>query len=256
MPGDIHPFKLNSDGESANPGPDPVTVSFDMLLELLETEDEMKVVLEALCRQIVQAFPMATAAGITVLRETGSATVGTSDEVTRLEELQYRFGEGPSIHAARSGGVVRVDRAAVRERWPAYASSAERAGIHSHLSVPLLSGVEQSGALALYGVLPQAFHRMDESVLDPYLEAAAVEVRKARRHGEARGLIVQLGIAIRSRAAIDQAKGIVMALHGLDAATAFDVLVTHSQHENVKLHEVAERVVAAVTKFVPVRNGL
>ncbi|WP_232320255.1 GAF and ANTAR domain-containing protein [Rhodococcus sp. WMMA185] len=231
-------------------------MSFDILLDLLETEDETKVALEALCRQVLSAFPVVTAAGITVLWETGPVTVGTSDEVTRHEELQYRLGEGPSLHAVRSGRVVRADRSAVRERWPACAPSAEQADMYSCLSVPLPPDAEQSGTMVLYGAVPQAFECVEESVLDPYLDAAAVEVRKARRHGEARMLVAQLGVAFRSRAAIDQAKGILMAMRGLDAATAFDVLVAYSQRENVKLHEVAERVVAAAPKFVPVRNGL
>ncbi|MEV0947989.1 GAF and ANTAR domain-containing protein [Rhodococcus sp. NPDC049939] len=260
MPDDSHPPELKTDGGPANR--DPVTVSFGILLDLLETDDEMKVLLEALCRQIVLVFPMVTAAGITVPRESGPATVGSSDQVIELEALQYRFGEGPSPHATHSGAVVRADSTALRERWPAYSLSAERAGVHSHLSVPLPSDGEQSGALTLYGALPRALQQIDESVLEPFLVVAGVEVRKARRQREARRLITQLGIAMRSRAAIDQAKGIVMALRGLDAATAFDVLVEHSQRENVKVHEVAERVVAAAPKlvprqkFVPVRNGL
>lgn len=47
------------------------------------------------------------------------------------------------------------------------------------------------------------------------------------------------------KAVIEQAKGIVMALHGLDAPAAFKVLAGRSQHANVKLHIVAEELVTA-----------
>lgn len=47
------------------------------------------------------------------------------------------------------------------------------------------------------------------------------------------------------KALIEQAKGIVMALRGVDAPAAFQVLGTRSQHANVKLHIVAEELVNA-----------
>ncbi|WP_306630260.1 PAS and ANTAR domain-containing protein [Arthrobacter sp. B1I2] len=47
------------------------------------------------------------------------------------------------------------------------------------------------------------------------------------------------------KAVIEQAKGIVMALQGLDAPAAFQVLAARSQHANVKLHILAEELVTA-----------
>jgi GAF domain-containing protein len=255
MPDEIHLHTLTSDVDTG--GFDAVTASLEAVLALLETEDEANATLHTLCLQVVQAFPGAAMAGVTVLRTSGPVTAAvTSDVAARLQELQHRLGEGPALDAARSGDTVRADRAGAHERWPAYSASSEQAGVHSYLSVPLLPGTEQPGSLNLYGVLPHAFHRMNESVLALFVEAAAVAVRNARRYGEARNLIEQLRIALRSRAVIDQAKGIVMALRGLDAETAFDVLVARSQRENVKLRVVAERVVAAVSGRESVRNGL
>ncbi|MGN6440785.1 MAG: PAS and ANTAR domain-containing protein [Arthrobacter sp.] len=47
------------------------------------------------------------------------------------------------------------------------------------------------------------------------------------------------------KALIEQAKGIVMALQGVDGPAAFQVLATRSQHANTKLHIVAEELVNA-----------
>ena len=47
------------------------------------------------------------------------------------------------------------------------------------------------------------------------------------------------------KALIEQAKGIVMALRGVDGPAAFQVLATRSQHANTKLHIVAEELVNA-----------
>ena len=53
--------------------------------------------------------------------------------------------------------------------------------------------------------------------------------------------------ALRHRAVIEQAKGIVMVVYRVDADTAFHLLRRHSQNTNTKLHELAARLVAQVT---------
>ena len=50
----------------------------------------------------------------------------------------------------------------------------------------------------------------------------------------------------KSRAVIEQAKGMLMFAYGICADRAFDVLTWHSQQTNTKLRTVAERLVAAV----------
>jgi hypothetical protein len=55
-----------------------------------------------------------------------------------------------------------------------------------------------------------------------------------------------------SQAVIDQARGLVMASCGVDAATAFTLLRRHSQHTNTKLRDVARHLVEAA----PVAPGV
>lgn len=50
-----------------------------------------------------------------------------------------------------------------------------------------------------------------------------------------------------SRATIEQAKGALMLVYGISPDDAFNQLVWQSQHANVKLRELAERLVAAVS---------
>ncbi|WP_240719960.1 PAS and ANTAR domain-containing protein [Pseudarthrobacter sp. NamB4] len=47
------------------------------------------------------------------------------------------------------------------------------------------------------------------------------------------------------KAVIEQAKGIVMTLHGVEAESAFKILADQSQHTNTKLHVVAEELAKA-----------
>jgi len=57
----------------------------------------------------------------------------------------------------------------------------------------------------------------------------------------------QLQEAMESRASIEQAKGILMAIHNCDAAAAFTMLRTESQSTQIKLNAVARAFVAAHT---------
>ena len=52
------------------------------------------------------------------------------------------------------------------------------------------------------------------------------------------------------RAAIEQAKGILMLAFGLRPDTAFDVLRAHSQNSNVKVHDLAARLTASLADGV------
>ena len=56
----------------------------------------------------------------------------------------------------------------------------------------------------------------------------------------------ELMLALESHAAIDQAKGILMLTYGVDEDAAFGILKQSSQRHNVRLREVAGKVVQAV----------
>jgi AmiR/NasT family two-component response regulator len=52
--------------------------------------------------------------------------------------------------------------------------------------------------------------------------------------------------AMASRAVIEQAKGVLMARHGIDETVAFELLRRQSQEQNTKLRILAAQVVAEV----------
>lgn len=53
--------------------------------------------------------------------------------------------------------------------------------------------------------------------------------------------------AMKSRALIEQAKGMLMALHGISADRAFEVLVEQSQSRNIRVATIALEVVETLT---------
>ncbi|MFI8565603.1 ANTAR domain-containing protein [Rhodococcus sp. NPDC078407] len=57
------------------------------------------------------------------------------------------------------------------------------------------------------------------------------------------GLPVDVEMALARRAPIEQAKGMLMAIHRVDADAAFSMLVRQSQSTNRKLRDIAQELV-------------
>ena len=74
-----------------------------------------------------------------------------------------------------------------------------------------------------------------------------LDVTTTRNKAVAEIVNKQLALALDSRAVIDQAKGVVMSTFGVDSDTAFRCLVLISQHRNVRVRVVAEKVLSAAS---------
>lgn len=92
------------------------------------------------------------------------------------------------------------------------------------------------GALNLYSSRPNAFGGDDLAIGSILAAHAAIAMSWARERE-------YMQAAIRSRDLIGQAKGLLMARRNITGDEAFELLRDASQRLNVKVHEVAERVV-------------
>jgi AmiR/NasT family two-component response regulator len=72
---------------------------------------------------------------------------------------------------------------------------------------------------------------------------AAIALANAQAYWDARELGFRLGEAMKSRAVIEQAKGMLMMTQRCDEDEAFELLVRASQRENVKVREIAKRII-------------
>ncbi len=88
------------------------------------------------------------------------------------------------------------------------------------------------------------FDAVDEALLRTLIAATTAAMDAARSKWQAE----HLHRAIASRAEIEQAKGMIMAMRGDNADEAFHLLVEHSQHTNTKLASIAHDIVSAVTQ--------
>ena len=60
----------------------------------------------------------------------------------------------------------------------------------------------------------------------------------------ARAVAGQMEQAMASRAVIEQAKGVLMARHGIDESVAFQLMRQQSQEQNLKLRTLAAKLVS------------
>lgn len=226
---------------------DEVTGALETLTAALDTEDDFRVLLHQVCVQVTKAVPGVVEATVTLLDDGDARTAATtSDLVADLDRNQYRHG-GPCVEAASTGQMGRVALAEAQERWPQFTREAHEAGFDSFLSAPLVVNAGHAGAINCYGTRAAGFADLDARLLELYTTATEAALRTYRRYQIAAETVEQLRAALTTRAVIDQAKGILMALHQIGADKAFTLLVEQSQQENIKLRDIAERFVAHVT---------
>lgn len=249
---------------SEYPSMTAVTFALDTVTTALETlrgesaaAEDLKVVLLRLARTGVVALPDADAISVTRLDEHHPATIVVTDSgVEPIDAAQNAAGRGPCLQASSTRRPVRaaVGHHEGDDPWPEFTEAARTAGIRAYLSVPLLVGgqdsVELVGSFNVYSGRPDAFDPFDEKLLELLSTAASAAITNARRWGRSRQTVEQLQAALGSRSEIDQAKGVLMGMHGIDAEQAFGKLVEMSQRTNTKLYDVAREVLRTVTTSV------
>ncbi len=159
---------------------------------------------------------------------------------SRLPELvdavQEEVGQGPCLETAFEQHTVHVPDLATDPRWPRFSARAVALGVHSMLSFQLYVEDDNLGALNLFSRVPGAFDERSVLVGELFAAHAAVACSAAQRESA-------LERALLSRGLVGQAQGILMERGRLTAEQAFAVLQRSSQDRNVKLAEVARRLV-------------
>ena len=192
----------------------------------------------------VQAIPGADGVGVTLFQDDRADTsVASADFVRNVDAVQYLLGEGPCITAANqrrtvSSGQLETDRA-----FPRFGPKSAAMGVHSVLSLPLLTLDGVLGSMNVYAHVENAFDARAVQLGELFAIPAAVSVQNAQELSQAQRLTEQLQAALSSRAVIDQAVGIIMSRTGCSDDQAFDKLRTMSQASNRKLALVAAQIV-------------
>jgi len=195
-------------------------------------------VLAGVTAAAVEMIPGTDTCGVLLIGKGGKfeSLYGTSELIYKADALQEACQEGPCIDAAVDELIVRTDDFTTERRWPKYSRAIAELGVRSGLSLKLYTGVQNAGALNLFGLQPHAFSGESEAI-GSVLAAHAAAAIIASRHGE------QLESALNTRDTIGQAKGVIMERFNVDAMRAFEMLRELSQTTNTRLVDIATRVI-------------
>ena len=210
----------------------------------IDDEDELLSVLQRVVGIAHDVVAGADSTGVTI--DLGGRTftaVHTDHRTLRVDSEQYDAGEGPCLHAARTRSIVLVDAVDAVDTWPRFSSAAAEEGIRSFLAAPLFTPEHTLGSLNLYGRSQSAFDDIDAEILDLLTTAVSRAIGDFARFKSERDVAESIQRALEHRAPIEQAKGMLMAIHGIDADEAFDLLRKQSQATNVRLRTVAANFV-------------
>jgi GAF domain-containing protein len=203
----------------------------------------------------VQAIPGADGAGLTLIEDNRSDTiVATADFVREVDTIQYNLGEGPCISAAADRVTMRSGSLGGEPRWPRFGPRVGRLGIHSVLSLPLLTPDGVFGAMNVYAHAKEAFDERAERLGELFAAPAAVAVQNAQVLEQTKRLAASLQGALSTKALIDQALGIIRSRSGASSDEAFARLRAMSQTRNVKLAVVAESLVEEAVRRAKARH--
>ena len=205
----------------------------------------------------VRAIPGADGAGLTMLEHDRADTiVASAPFVSEIDAIQYGIGEGPCISAALERATMRSGSLGGERRWPRFGPRAGRLGVHSVLSLPLLTPDGVFGAMNVYARGRDAFDEHAAHIGELFAVPAAIAVQNAQVLAHTRRVATTLQSALNARAVIDQAVGILMSRTGYTADEAFERLRHMSQTQNTKLAVVARSVVdEAVRRARSRHNG-
>lgn len=212
----------------------------------------MTELLHPLLARATASVPEALGAGIDLCDQNGGRTIAAAGCAIKLDDLQWKVGEGPAPSAAGAYEVVVSADLRDDERWPRLRE--ELAG-RALVDTATVAAVARPGPWHAYGFTVFTFYLArfpSDEVLNEIAQfeapaaiaLAVIEAKSAEQVDQMRALV-------RTRGVIDQAKGIIMGRVRCTPDEAFDVLRLASQQHNVKVRDVAAALVRHTTSGVP-----
>jgi ANTAR domain-containing protein/GAF domain-containing protein len=186
-----------------------------------------------------------SAATISARHAEGVSTMGATDQrLIELDDAQYQGG-GPCVAVLdQSEPIFLEDAADAEHRWQHFAEAATHLGVHSTLSLHIpTDGDEVAASLNLYARERVSLSERQLRLGISYAEQLAATLQSVDAYKSTARVAINMAEAMRTRAVIEQAKGMIMAEEHIGAEEAFERLTTLSQRANVKLRDIARELV-------------
>jgi anti-anti-sigma factor len=217
-------------------------------------DDLVAAVLQMVVRLARALIGGADGVSVSLRRHGHLSTVAASDQtIMDMDACQYATGEGPCIDASVTGERFHTASLASETRWPTFTPQAQALGINAILSSPLHAGAHPVGALNIYARTVGAFTPDDRTVASVFATEASRSLGDAENAGE--WWSAGIDEALRSRAIIAQAQGVLMERIGVDQKTAYTLLRRHASESGHPLLERADEIVASSRRADPGSAG-
>lgn len=218
------------------------------LSSLLESDDPLKDTLDSIAELPVEAIPGCDSAGVTLRVDRKFTTAAASDDFALdIDHVQYDTGQGPCLESLETGEFREIRAVSEEQRWPEFVARASEKGFRSSISFPLKAN-GSVGALNIYAKKERAFDETSKQVGEIFARQASIALQNTQTYLAATRLAENLNEAIQTRDMIGQAKGILMEREDISDDAAFEMLRTISQAQNIKLREVAKRLIEETLK--------
>jgi len=213
---------------------DTLVADYDVV-ELLQT-------LVDTCADLLDA----SAAGLLLVDAAGDLEViaSTSEESRLVDTIQLSAGRGPSVQCYTTGQPVQVaDVEALDGEWTAFRDEALVQDFQSVQVVPMRLRGSIIGTLTLFRATPGILSDEEISIAQGLADVATIGILHERALRESDVAQQQLQHALNSRVIIEQAKGVIAQIRGVDMDEAFGLLRAHARSNNRGLREISELVV-------------
>jgi hypothetical protein len=171
-----------------------------------------------------------------------TAAAASHPDLAGLVEVQRAAGSGPMVSAMTAPGPVHCADTLREERWPQYSAAALRCGVRCCVAIAHRAG-DMTLTLVLSAARPNALSPDELPLAELLVALGGAMLGNATEYGDSRRTALQLVDAAQSRELVDQAKGMLMHALGCSADDALRRLRTISSQHNIKVTEVAARII-------------
>ncbi len=226
--------------------PQELIDSAEALTKFVASHTGFTETMKRLAELAVEAVDGAESCSVTMV--TGGKEIknvaATTAFALRIDELQEETKEGPCLSSIKDHATFHIPDMSKEERWPAFSAGAlEDTGTRSMLCFVLRLSDDATGAMNMISSELDAFSSQDMDTGTLFAAQAAVAMGNALEHSHDQEEIAQLKVGIQTRQMIGQAVGILMSSRKIEADEAYEVLKKASQNSNIKLRDIATRVV-------------
>jgi GAF domain-containing protein len=223
----------------------PIAELFVTLADTLVDDYDVHDLMSHLVSSCVELFNTIAAALLLLDQRGGLQVIAASGESAQtLEALQVQTAAGPCLDCVATGrAVIVADLDHERARWPAFVEAALSLGFSSATAVPLRLRAQTIGALGLFGDQRRQLSAHEQRLAQALADVATIGILQQRSLHRSGVLSEQLQTALDSRITIEQAKGVLAQLGGVEMDVAYRALRRYARDHNLKLTALATAVV-------------